>query len=248
MPHTIGIPMQDHKNSILQIKWPRNSESSEECTSLYSCGAQNGLNKRGEVFEWDLHSFKRTRQFVGHQAIVNSIDANRGLLASASDDATAKVWDVRSKKPVKSFDIGYSQTSVCFSRNNEYLFVGGIDNQIRAINLNANRVDFVLQGHFDTITDLSLSKQSNGMLASNSFDNSIRIWDVRPYLTGANRELMVLKGHAHNFEKNLVRLDWSHDDKFIAVGSADRLVYVWKTLDGSLYNRLAGHRGHINCV
>ena len=59
---------------------------------------------------------------------------------------------------------------------------------------------------------------------------------------------MMLKGHAHNFEKNLVKLDWSHDDKLLTVGSADRLVYVWNTIDGSLRTRMAGHRGHINAV
>jgi len=41
----------------------------------------------------------------------------------------------------------------------------------------------VMNGHSDTITCLSLSPDGSYAL-SNSMDNTLRIWDVRPYAPG----------------------------------------------------------------
>ena len=68
-PHTVGHPLTNHKNSIQHLKW-----GSSESNNLYSCGAINGNNKRGELFQWDLYEFTRTRQYMGHKAVINSID------------------------------------------------------------------------------------------------------------------------------------------------------------------------------
>jgi Prp8 binding protein len=91
-----------------------------------------------------MHTFKRARQYIGHRAIINSIDVNGQFICSASDDSTVKVWDNRSKEAAKSFKTGCPNTSVAFSRDGEYIFAGGIDNLIKAINIKRNQVDFVL--------------------------------------------------------------------------------------------------------
>ena len=59
------------------------------------CGAQNGKTGKGECFLWDLHKLEKKRNFRGHNAIINAIDVNGNILCSASDDCTAKIWDVR---------------------------------------------------------------------------------------------------------------------------------------------------------
>ena len=40
---------------------------------MYSCGAKNNKSGKGELFEWDMHTFQRIRQYKGHRTIINSI-------------------------------------------------------------------------------------------------------------------------------------------------------------------------------
>ena len=69
------------------------------------------------------------------------------------------------------------------------------------------QVSIEMKGHCDTVTCLSLSPDGNFVL-SNSMDNTVRMWDVRPFAP-ANRCLKAFVGAQHNFEKNLIRCCWS---------------------------------------
>jgi Prp8 binding protein len=72
---------------------------------------------------------------------------------------------------------------------------------------------------------------------------------VRPFVVGKNgntRLEKTLMGASHNFEKNLLRCAWNHDDTLVSAGSADRIAYVWNVESGQLVHRLGGHHGSIN--
>ena len=102
------------------------------------------------------------------------------MLASGSNDGTVKVWDFRERRFSASFTVGYQVTSVAFSRSNDIVFFGGIDNTIRALNLLKRQIEYTLVGHMDTITGLALSPCGSKLL-SNAMDNTVRIWDVQPF-------------------------------------------------------------------
>ncbi len=50
---------------------------------------------------------------------------------------------------------------------------------------------------------------------------------MRPYCVG-ERCVKVLKGHTHNFEKNLLKCNWSPDGTMVTAASSDRNVYIWE--------------------
>ena len=81
-----------------------------------------------------------------------------------------------------------------------------------------------LAGHADSITGLAISPDGNHLL-SNSMDNSLCKWDLRPF--AANPETrceMVYQGSTHGAEKCLLRCAWSMDQERVVCGSADRYV------------------------
>jgi Prp8 binding protein len=170
------------------------------------------------------------------------------LVVSGSDDGTTKLWDVRSKRAVKTLENGYPVTGVCFSGDNSSVFAGGLDGDIKAWDLRKDAVSLVLRGHTDIVTSVALSPDANFLL-SNAMDATVRRWDVRPFAAAvdtASRQTTVFHGAKHSFERNLIRCGWSSDMRWVACGSSDRFVYVWDADTGALRYHLPGHAGSVN--
>lgn len=88
----------------------------------------------------------------------------------------------------------YQITTVAFSDTAEHVFTSGIENVIKAWDVRnqkvslfhvtciaeASKVVMSMAGHSDTVTGLQLSPDGTHLL-TNSMDNTLRTWDIRPY-------------------------------------------------------------------
>ncbi|CAH0563391.1 unnamed protein product [Brassicogethes aeneus] len=196
---------------------------------------------------WDIVTSQRVKKYKGHSTFVNSVHgARRGpqLMVSGGDDSTIRLWDTRKKQCTSTLITDYQVTAVSFNDTAEQIFSGGIDNDIRVWDTRKNEYLYSLKGHTDTITSLALSADGSYLL-SNSMDNSLRIWDIRPFAP-QERCVKMFSGHQHNFEKNLIKCNWSPDGSRIIAGSADRFVYVWDTTTRRILYKLPGHNGTVN--
>lgn len=110
--------------------------------------------------------------------------------------------------------------------------------------LRMEKVSFELRGHGDSVTGMALHPNGKSLL-TNSMDNTLRVWDVRPYAP-ANRCTHILSGHQHTFEKHLLKCAWSGDGERVTAGSGDRMVCVWDVHDKKLVYKLPGHSGSVN--
>lgn len=72
--------------------------------------------------------------------------------------------------------------------------------------LRKNAVLYRMKGHSDTVTGLTISPDGSYLL-SNAMDNSLRIWDIRPFAP-SERCIKILTGHQHNFEKVSGQWGW----------------------------------------
>lgn len=66
-----------------------------------------------------------------------------------------------------------------------------------------------IEGHQDTITGLSMSPDGT-ILGSNSMDNTIRYWDIKPFAP-QTAVLKLFEGAVHSQEKILLKPNWSPD-------------------------------------
>ncbi|VDL62249.1 unnamed protein product [Hymenolepis diminuta] len=227
--------MPGHGGAILDLAVSTDGEL------LYSASSDK------TVAIWDLNVCQRVKKIRGHQNIVNSVDiARRGpqMIVSGSDDGTVRLWDRRQKTEVQNFQNTYQVLSVTFNDTAEMIFSGGIDNIIKGWDLRKLDVAMRLSGHTDTVTGLALSPDGNFLL-SNAMDNTLRIWDVRPYAP-PERCTKILYGHMHTYEKNLLRCAWSADGQYVTCGSGDRYVHVWDTKTRNLIYKLPGHSASVN--
>lgn len=81
---------------------------------------------------------------------------------------------------------------------------------------------------------------------SNSFDQTIKIWDIRSSTIKDNRYVKNLIGHLQGNQKNLIRGTWSHDGLYISCGSIDKCVYIWDVNTRKIVQKLGGHMGTVN--
>jgi len=198
---------------------------------------------------YDATTGERVRTYVGKKAcVMNDVAGVGDIIAGASDDGVVRTWDVRiAKTRTRAIEHGAPATCVTLSRDSSRMYVGGVNDVIKAWDLRIDREPVcVLRGHGDAITGLAISPCGSFAL-SNAMDGELKMWDVRPYVEGA-REVKTFVGHTHNFEKGLLRCAFSADGTRVAAGSADANVYVWDVDTGKLAYKLPGHKGAVNAV
>ncbi|BGP18957.1 hypothetical protein JCM10213v2_007037 [Rhodosporidiobolus nylandii] len=216
------------------------------------------------LFLFDLNSGEVVRRFRGHSGVVNSVDvqrggAGRGLIASASDDGTVRVWSEDSKSEIEVVELGYPITAVKWSEDGQSLFIGGLDNDVHVFSLSSHAISYTLQGHSDTVTSLALSP-NNQQLLSAGMDSTLHLWNVQPFaptLNTANpalhpRLVRSFYGAPAGFEQLLRKASWSkhatvdaQGGSLVAVGGADRSLTVWDAMTGEIKYKLPGHTGTV---
>lgn len=205
----------------------------------------------GTLILWSAETGEKLRRYRGHHAIVNCVICapTEARIASGSDDGRVLFWAPDARRPVDSLDVGYPVTAIEFSADGTQLFVGGVDNAVHAYSLKTKQRVFSLQGHTDTVASLALSPKGTH-LVSVGMDDSVRIWDVRPYAPDVPRGAMhdprlvrTLTGMLFGFESLLIKGSWSADGEHVASGGGDRSCTVWNVESGKIEYKLPGHRG-----
>ena len=92
--------------------------------------------------------------------------------------------------------------------------------------------------HDSSVTSVSFSPDGR-TLASGSYDNTIRLWDV---VTGQSTS--TLPGHASAVHS----VNFSPDGKTLASGSFDRTIRLWNVATGQTASTLSGHASAVHSV
>jgi Prp8 binding protein len=232
--HTV---MKGHAGAVLEVNWSRDGDR------LFSASSDH----TGAVYDVELG--ERVKRFRGHTSFVNSIVSTRRgplVVATGSDDCTAKLWDVRKKRETQTLKGDYQVCSVALSDDGTQLFTGGIENSIKCWDIRKGEVLYAMEGHRNTVTGLSLSPDGNYLL-SNGMDHTLRVWDVRPYVSGT-RQTGVYEGATHDFQLHMLRCSWSPDGEMITAGSSDSFVNIWDVQSKRTLYKLPGHKGAVNEV
>lgn len=122
-----------------------------------------------------------TQTFTGHESDINAVTffPNGLAFATGSDDATCRLFDIRSDQELKTYcneNIICGITSVGFSTSGRLLFAGYDDFNCNVWDsLLADRVG-VLAAHENRVSCLGIT--SDGMaVCTGSWDSYLRIWN-----------------------------------------------------------------------
>ncbi|KAI8896147.1 WD40-repeat-containing domain protein [Globomyces pollinis-pini] len=207
---------------------------------------------------WDINSRRLLHTLTGHHSkIYASKFTDTNSVISGSHDRTIKIWDLTKGYCIKTiFTLSSCNDLSPMSADGSLIASGHLDNNLRIWDAKSgNNVREISGLHFGQITCVQVS---SGMLfyciystdeqkiMTTSRDNTIKVVDIRMYnCLYTCRYIHLFNSSAAGFRpgSNFSKSCFSSDNQFIASGSSDGKVYVWK--DSKLVSTLSKHSSNI---
>jgi WD40 repeat protein len=207
-------------------------------TSHDVLGCVSGADDRGVVHLWNWQTEQRTHQLHGHEEDANAIDFHptQHIMATASDDRTAKIWDFAEGKELRTLDQHEEAVygSIFLGPEMEYsLATCSFDKHVRIFDMRDESVQQEMQHHHEDIIGITFSDQKR-LLATGGDDGFINMYDFRqttstgpwPLLKQINTRLDHI-----DCEVKRINFDKTGDMLAAACSTGDVLVYDLSKMD-----------------
>ncbi|KAK9844067.1 hypothetical protein WJX81_003500 [Elliptochloris bilobata] len=204
-----------HTAPTLDVDWRDN-------TSFATCSTDK------LIYVCRLGLSEPQKSLQGHSDEVNAIkwDPQGKLLASCSDDHTAKIWAVDRDAPLvhdltahtkEIYTIKWSPTGPSTANPGQRLMLvsASFDTSIRLWDAETGQCIFALTRHTQPVYSVAFSP-SGQLLASGSFDKSLHVWSVRD-----GSLVSTYKGAGGIFE-----VCWARDGEHVAACFSNKVVAV----------------------
>jgi len=164
-------------------------------------------------------------------------------IATVGDDWNVKLWDVATKRVVRTLP-GHttSLNSVAFSSNGKLLATGGFDTQIKIWNPQTGAEHFTLNDS-EIVTALAFSPNNKllatGLGSGGAFPGKISIWDL------------ALRKVRFSFDENsqgISQVEFSPDSRLLVSGGKDGKLKVWHCTSGALQRQWDAHASGVSSI
>ncbi len=188
------------------------------------------------TLQQSIYKVRERNRLQRHRLAVNSVSfGSNGLLASASDDKTIKLWNIDGS--LRKEITGHQDVInwVSFSHNGQLIASASSDQTVKVWTVDGN-LQFTLKGYGDAVRSVSFNR-SDTLIASASDDGMIKLWQVngQPYKAW----------QAHNEPINQV--SFSTDGTLIASVSDDGMIKLWQ-VNGQPYKAWQAHNDVVKAV
>lgn len=184
---------------------------------------------------WSLDHNKLLVTLTGHsnKVMAAKFIGRPNLAASCSTDRTVKIWDTNQASCTRTYFAGSACHDLIYFDN--IVVSGHFDGLVRCWDIRKPTYEADRMGKLQAkITSLDLSR--NGFLLICSLrDNTIKALDIRTM-----EVLKTFFDDKFKVSSDTCRARFSHDDRYVACGSADGSIFIWDVQTTKLEKILAG--------
>ncbi|KAF8431845.1 WD40-repeat-containing domain protein [Boletus edulis BED1] len=183
-------------------------------------GAYLASADQSGIIKYFQPNMNNLNAWTGHREAIRglSFSPDDGRFATASDDATIRIWDFEESREERVMTgHGWDVKCVEWHPTKGLLASGSKDNLIKFWDPRTGTVLSTLHQHKNTIQALAWSPNGN-LLASASRDQTVRVFDIR-----AMKEFRVLKGH----KKEVCSVTWHPIHPILVSGGSEGAVLHW---------------------
>ncbi len=178
---------------------------------------------------------------TGHTGPVAEVtfSPNGHILATASGDGTAKLWDAATHQLIATLT-GHTNIvrSVAFSPDGHILATASGDKTAKLWDVATHQLVTTLTGHTEVVEAVAFSPNGH-TLATASDDDTAKLWDV-----ATHQLIATLTGHTGAVNGVV----FSPDGHTLATASVDTTAKLWDVATHQLIATLTGHSGDLEAV
>jgi WD40 repeat protein len=191
---------------------------------------------------WSLDNSEPIGTLLGHGAAVWSVAPSRDgrRVVTASDDGTARVWDVRTKVGLPLEGHTEPVNFAMFSGDGRNVVTASNDRTARIWEAGTGKQKAILGGHTSRVLTAVFSPDGAQVLTA-SADGSARLWNVAP---PAYTSIVVLTGHGEGVQT----VAFSRDRHLVVTGANDGSAMVWDAQTGVQRATLRRHEAQVSSV
>jgi len=224
---------EKHRGAIFSLKWSKNGEY------LLSGSVDSS------TIVWDTVNGVMKQQFNFHTLSTLDVDwKNEDTFESCASDKNISVCQIGKSTPLKEFAAHDDEVNtIRWSPDGRILASCSDDKTAKMWSMTQSKPLHSLTDHTKEIYTIrwspsgpgSKNPNSNLLLASASFDSTVKLWDAE---TGK-----CVRTLTKNTPDPVYSVAFSPDGQFIATGSIDRNVNIYSVKDGSFINTCQGTGG-----
>ncbi|KPM11810.1 F-box-like protein/WD repeat-containing protein TBL1XR1-like protein [Sarcoptes scabiei] len=228
----LASTLGQHKGPIFALKWNKKGN--------YILSA--GVDKTTII--WEAATGLCTQQFAFHNAPALDVDwQTNHSFASCSTDQCIHVCKLGCNTPLKTFQGHMNEVNaIKWCPQGRLLASCSDDMSLKIWSMSSDTPVHDFQAHQKEIYTIKWSPTGLGtanpnmnlMLASASFDSTVRLWEVEH-----GSSLYTLTKHV----EPVYSVAFSPDGRFLASGSFDKCVHIWSTQSGQLVHSYKGTGG-----